>query len=125
MCPTHHTVIDDDEGSYTIERLLRMKREHEEQSTPVPDTEASLVAQGFVQSISNTGQSGGLSAHTVNASSITVQSAVHHLTHQRQIQAVEHLWQVIQNMSRDFGMVVFSRHSLRKGNAVFSRSRAS
>ena len=71
MCPTHHTVIDDDGEFYTVERLQRMKREHEERSTPVPDAEAFLVAQVFVQSVSNTGQSGGLSAHTVNASSIT------------------------------------------------------
>jgi hypothetical protein len=62
MCPTHHTVIDDDEEAYTVERLLRMKSEHEARSEPVPDTEAARVAMTFVQSVSNTGQSGGLSA---------------------------------------------------------------
>src|SRR5438309_9868631 len=73
MCPTHHTVIDDDEEAYTVERLHKIKAEHEERSAPVPDALATVVAQVFVQSVSNTGQSGGLSAHTVNASNITVQ----------------------------------------------------
>lgn len=109
MCPTHHTVIDDDEESYTVERLHRIKSEHEARAEPVPDAEASLVAQVFGQSVTNVGQSGGLSAHTVNASNITVQSAspTRHLTHQRQIQAVEHLWQVIRSLGGEFSLVVF------------------
>ena len=71
--------------------------------------EAAAVAEVFIQSVSNIGQSGGLSAHTVNASTLTVQSApsTSHLTRQRQIQAVEHLWQVLCNLSSEFGLVVF------------------
>jgi hypothetical protein len=109
MCPTHHTVIDDDEEAYTVERLCKIKAVHEAQSAPVPDTDAAAVAELFVQSITNMGQSGGLSAHTVNASTITVQSAPpkSHLTHQRQIQAVEHLWQVVRNLRSEFGPVAF------------------
>jgi hypothetical protein len=62
-----------------------------------------------MQSVTNVGQSGGLSAYTVNASTITVQSApsTSHLTHQRQIQAVEYLWQVVRNLSSEFSLVVF------------------
>ena len=109
MCPTHHTVIDDDEEAYTVERLCKIKAAHEAQSAPIPDAEAAAVAEVFIQSVSNIGQSGGLSAHTVNASAITVQSApsTSHLTRQRQIQAVEHLWQVLRNLSSEFGLVVF------------------
>jgi hypothetical protein len=109
MCPTHHTVIDDDEEAYTVERLIKIKAAHEAGSSPVPDAEASAVAQFFFQSVSNVGQSGGLSAQTVNASTITVQSApsTSHVTHQRQIQAVEHLWQVMQNLNTEFSLVVF------------------
>lgn len=109
MCPTHHTVIDDDEEAYTVERLCKIKAAHEAQSAPIPDAEAAAVAQLFIQSVTNVGQSGGLSAHTVNASSITVQSApsTSHLTHQRQIQAIEHLWQVVRNLSNEFSLVVF------------------
>jgi len=109
MCPTHHTVIDDDEEAYTVERLCKIKAAHEVQSAEIPDAEAVAVAEVFVQSATNIGQSGGLSAHTVNASTITVQSApsTSHLTRQRQIQAVEHLWQVVRNLSGEFSTVVF------------------
>ena len=109
MCPTHHTVIDDDEEAYSVERLRKIKAAHEAQSTPIPDAEAAAVAEVFLQSVTNIGQSGGLSAQTVNASTITVQSApsTGHLTRQRQIQAVEHLWQVVRNFSSEFSPVVF------------------
>jgi hypothetical protein len=109
MCPTHHTVIDDDEEAYTVERLWKIKAAHEAQSAPIPDAEAAAVAEEFVQSVTNIGQSGGLSAHTVNASTITVQSApeTSHLMRQRQIEAVEHLWRVVRNLSSEFGLAVF------------------
>jgi len=92
-----------------VERLCKIKAAHEAQSAPIPDAEAAAVAEVFIQSVSNIGQSGGLSAHTVNASTLTVQSApsTSHLTRQRQIQAVEHLWQVLCNLSSEFGLVVF------------------
>src|SRR5258708_5196077 len=73
MCPTHHTVIDDDEDAYSVEYLLKLKSLNEQRSQPLSEEEASRVARDFVQ-ISNHGQSGGLSAHTVNASQITLQS---------------------------------------------------
>jgi hypothetical protein len=109
MCPTHHTVIDDDEEAYTVERLCKMKVAHEAQSAPIPDAEAAAVAELFIQSVTNIGQSGGLSAHTVNASTITLQGApsTSHLTRQRQIQAVEHLWQVVRNLSSEFSLAIF------------------
>jgi hypothetical protein len=109
MCPNHHTVIDDDEEAYTVDRLCKIKALHESQSTPIPDAEIAAIAELYVQSVANVAQSGGLAAHTVNASNITVQSApsTSHLTHQRQIQAVEHLWQVVRNLSSEFSLVVF------------------
>ncbi|PYU66762.1 MAG: hypothetical protein DMG52_35480 [Acidobacteria bacterium] len=45
MCPTHHTVIDDDEEAYTVERLCKIKAAHEAQSAPIPDAEAAAVAE--------------------------------------------------------------------------------
>ncbi|TBD04569.1 hypothetical protein ELH21_09275 [Rhizobium leguminosarum] len=108
MCSTHHTVIDDDEKSYTNERLLEIKREHEATATQISDSEASKVAVSFVQNVANIGQSGGLSAHTVNTSSITVHSAPsgNHLVCQRQIAAIENLWRIIQNFSREFSALI-------------------
>jgi hypothetical protein len=109
MCPTHHTVIDDDEEAYTAKRLSDIKVAHESQAKPIPDAEAAAVAKDFIRSIMNISQSGGLSAHTVNASNITVQSApdTSHLVRQRQIEAVDHLWQVVRNLSSEFGFSVF------------------
>ncbi|MDP2331003.1 MAG: hypothetical protein Q8M19_09955 [Reyranella sp.] len=67
------------------------------------------MAQSFVQSVSNVGQSGGLSAHTVNASSINLHGGppVGQVTHQRQIQAVESLWQIVLNLGSEFSLAIF------------------
>lgn len=109
MCPTHHTVIDDDEETYTVDRLRKIKAAHEAQSDQIPDAEAAPVAEAFIQSVTNIGQSGGLSAHTVNASTITVHSALStgHLTRQRQIQAIEQLWQVVRSLNSEFSLAIF------------------
>lgn len=111
MCPTHHTVIDDDEKSYTVDRLQQMKREHEEKSAPVSDAESDRVAQIYMQAenVFSTNQSGGITANIVNASNITLQRAPSssHLTQQRQIQAVENIWNVIRNFSKEFSSVIF------------------
>ena len=32
LCPTHHTIVDNDIGSYTVERLLEIKSDHEKSS---------------------------------------------------------------------------------------------
>jgi hypothetical protein len=109
MCPTHHTVIDDDYETYTADRLRAIKASHEAQATQVPDSDADVVAQSFVHTVENVGQSGGFSANTVNAATITVQSApsTSHLTRQRQIRAVEHLWQVVSKLKKEFSLVAF------------------
>src|SRR5258708_28294581 len=64
MCPTHHTVIDDDEEAYTVKRLCKIKAAHEAQSAPIPDAEAAAVAELFISSVSNIGHNGGVVAHT-------------------------------------------------------------
>lgn len=109
MCPTHHTVIDDDENSYTVERLLQLKREHEASATSVTEEEVSRIAVSLQQNVSSVGQTGGLSAHTVHAKTITVNTAAPPGSplNQRQIQAVENLWQILQRFSSEFSMVVF------------------
>jgi hypothetical protein len=85
-----------------------MKAEHEAKVTPVPDDEASQIARTyFDQSVSNVGQSGGLSAHTVHAHTITFQTG--HATdprQQRHMQAVEALWQTCRNLRMEFGDLI-------------------
>lgn len=109
MCPTHHTVIDDDECSYPVERLLQIKRNHEASSAALSESDIALIAVSLEQNVSSVGQTGGLSAHTVHAENITVQAAQSSTNHlnTRQIQAVENLWQIVQRLSSEFSMVVF------------------
>ena len=67
MCGKHHDVIDDDEESYTVDRLVRMKTEHERTASHVPDDEAERSATLLVQqAVSSVQQSGGITAHTVH-----------------------------------------------------------
>lgn len=78
LCPIHHDVVDADPQAYTVERLVRMKAEHEQRSG-----DAGLLnedtARQFLTYISNVqtqggpvvitnNQTGGIAAHTVNIS---------------------------------------------------------
>lgn len=67
LCPTHHAIVDDDSEAYTVERLTKMKADHEGRAASLGEAEieraATLLRQ---QSISSTNQSGGITAHTVN-----------------------------------------------------------
>lgn len=60
LCTNHHTVIDDDEEAYTVERLLAMKAAHENSHTPMADADAERGAE-----VISVGQSGGITAQKV------------------------------------------------------------
>ena len=110
LCPNHHTVIDDDEAAYTVERLSRMKIEHEASATVVPDSEAERVAALFVsQEFSNIGEVRGVSAHNIHAHTINVSNSTptDPITARRQLQAVETLWKTITAMREELGQLVF------------------
>lgn len=67
MCGKHHDVIDDDEEAYTVERLVRMKADHERSATRISDGEAERAATLIInQQVSSVQQLGGITAHTVN-----------------------------------------------------------
>lgn len=67
MCGVHHKIIDDDEEAYTVEYLTRRKAEHESAASQIDDGEAERAAQLLIQqTVSSAGQSGGITAHTVN-----------------------------------------------------------
>jgi hypothetical protein len=67
LCSKHHKVIDDDVVAYTVERLLKMKDEHEKVSTKIDDAFANQAAQFmFTQSAMSVGQSGGITAGTIH-----------------------------------------------------------
>jgi hypothetical protein len=73
MCGTHHTVIDDDEEAYTVERLAKLKAEHEKGAAPIDDHFAERAAQLLIsQTVTSANQSGGITANTVNAETINL-----------------------------------------------------
>jgi hypothetical protein len=105
MCPTHHTVIDDDEESYPVERLLRMKADHEARSTIMPDAEAQLIAENIAKNaFLNVGQSGGIAARQITAHSFVVHQSSHgpSITQKRQLEAVERLWKAVKDLRTAF-----------------------
>jgi len=68
MCGRHADVIDADEDAYTVERLQRMKTDHERSGPMMDDADAEHGARLlFVDhSVVSTNQSGGITAHTVH-----------------------------------------------------------
>lgn len=70
LCGVHHTVVDDDETAYTVERLAEMKCSHEAKATPLSDEAAAAGA-----AVLSLNQSGGLAAGVINAHTIHVHGA--------------------------------------------------
>jgi hypothetical protein len=67
MCGRHHDVIDDDEESYTVERLLKIKADREAQAVSIDDAFAERASHLLIdQSVTSENQSGGITAHTVH-----------------------------------------------------------
>lgn len=50
LCPRHHDIIDDDEKSYTVKRLLEMKKEHENASNNTIEADTDTI-NAFIQNI--------------------------------------------------------------------------
>jgi hypothetical protein len=66
MCGRHHDVIDDDEEAYTVDRLFKMKAEHESRAASIADDFAQQAAQLLIKKpVVSVNQLGGITAHTV------------------------------------------------------------
>ena len=67
LCAIHHKIIDDDPEAYTVERLAKLKEEHVARFSATSDEEAETGASVLIDHmIASQGQSGGITAHTVN-----------------------------------------------------------
>lgn len=67
LCANHHTVIDDDPEAFTVERLVKMKADHEGRSASLATDEIDRGARLLLdQSVIAINQSGGITAHTVH-----------------------------------------------------------
>jgi hypothetical protein len=104
LCPTHHTVIDDDYVTYTVERLHRMKANHESQVTPASDQQASRIADLFIQQGANIAAvAGGIAASVIHAQNFNVHAPpADTLLQSRRLQAVEKLWAILRRLNKEF-----------------------
>jgi hypothetical protein len=67
LCGRHHDVIDDDPDAYNVDYLHKMKLKHEESATTLSGEQVERGVQTILdQPVSTIGQSGGITAHTVN-----------------------------------------------------------
>jgi hypothetical protein len=70
LCSNHHVVVDDDPEAYTVERLIKMKNDHEQRTSFLSGEQVESVSQEIRllidQSVTALNQSGGITAHTVN-----------------------------------------------------------
>jgi len=67
LCGNHHTVVDDDPEAFTVERLSKMKLEHEQRGTTLSDDEIVHGTRLLIdKSVTAVNQSGGITAHTVH-----------------------------------------------------------
>jgi hypothetical protein len=67
LCANHHTTIDADPDAYTVERLIKMKADHEGTSAALTEEELDVGARLFIdQAVRSDNQSGGITAHTIN-----------------------------------------------------------
>lgn len=72
LCANHHAIIDDDPEAYTVERLAKMKADHEGMSATLSDEEINSSVNLLIdQAVHSANQSGGITAHTVNLYSAT------------------------------------------------------
>lgn len=107
ICPLHHQIIDTDLVSYTVERLSRMKSEHESQSENVGDVADDLVQQLINISdvrvsggsiIVSSAQSGGQVAQTiVNVDSQPTRAPLNSAGNNLEGLALRELWDAFQD----------------------------
>jgi hypothetical protein len=122
LCPNHHTVVDDDVESYTVQRLQDIKRAHEEKSEAVQAEQTNAATILLLdQSVHNENQTGGLAAHTVNAGAINIYGN-NSAARTRKSHAVEALWNIILALKQEFGDIVFldTIFSVEELNGYFS-----
>jgi len=108
LCPNHHAVIDADTDAYTVERLQKMKSDHESTAAPISDNEAQQAAATYI-GLASVGQTGGIAAQNLNAQNFTYNTGpvVDAVTQRRQLQALENLWAMVGTLRKEFGSIVF------------------
>jgi hypothetical protein len=74
LCANHHKVIDDDEATYTVERIIKLKKQHEASSTRLSEYDATTGA-ALLMCVN---QYGGITAQQIHANTINIHPPVSH-----------------------------------------------
>ncbi len=107
LCPNHHTTIDDDEVSYSVERLLSIKAAHEASATPVSDAETDRDIHLFInQPVTIIGATGVVTG-VVHSQQVVLPPTTDTVLQGRRILAIETLWKVSQRFRAEFSDIVF------------------
>jgi hypothetical protein len=109
LCANHHKVIDDDEVSYPVARLQKIKADHEaKQLGLLPGEHSNEVVRLLIdQSVSSFGQIGGIAAHSVHAGVINFHSSNSPETDPDRAAAVKVLWNTLVGLNSVFLDVIF------------------
>lgn len=109
MCANHHKVVDDDEESYSVERLRKLKAEHESHAPPASNFKENdaIVSLLIEHSMLSLGQTGGIAAHTLNAQNIYLTNAPSDATTAKKTEAVDALWRAIIGLKTKFSTILF------------------
>jgi len=103
LCANHHDVIDDDVDAYTIERLRKMKADHESPATALPDEAAEVGAMMLMMnSVVSINQSGGITAHTFNF------HAPQKPANPRTADAITSIWASMLKLRKEFSDVILA-----------------
>ena len=109
LCANHHKVVDDDPEAYTVDRLLKMKADHEDHASTINDEDMLRTFQLLVdQSVTTYGQSGGIAAQTINAGAINLHAGPSSgVAETRTTQAIEALWAIMVRLKQVHSALIF------------------
>lgn len=103
LCANHHDVIDDDVEAYTVERLRKMKIDHESRATALPDEVAEKGAMMLIMnSVVSINQSGGITAHTLNF------HAPQKANNPRTVDAITSIWESMLKLKKEFTDIILA-----------------
>jgi hypothetical protein len=107
LCPNHHTIIDDDEVSYTVERLYSIKAAHEASATPISSEETDRSIHLLInQPVTIVGASGVVTG-VVHSQQVVLPPTTDTTMQARRVQAIETLWKSAQRFRDAFSDIVF------------------
>ena len=92
LCPTHHTVVDADTEAYTVERLIRMKSDHERAAVRISAEDVDHGAGLLIGSANIAASGGGVAAAILNVGSLITNPTRNSALDERKVRAIDIVW---------------------------------